>query len=256
MKLSSIQKKEKPVVIKGIHAVEEALTSGKSIEKIFIEQGNRNESVLSLIRIAREREIPVQNVPEVKLFQLGAAHQGIAAVVSPISFFKTEDIIAQAYERGQLPLLIICDRITDVRNFGAIARTAFAAGAHAIIIPQTETASINTEAVKSSAGALMKLPVCREKNLLQAVKQLKLHGIQILAAEAMGSKFIYQTDLKIPSAVILGSEGEGISKEFLKIADEIVKLPMANTFDSYNVSVAAGMILYEVMKQRMSSNES
>ena len=244
--------KEKPVVIKGIHAVEEALTAGKTIEKIFIQQGNRGATISSLIKIARGKEIPVQNVPEKKLQQLGAAHQGIAAVISPISFFKTEDIIAQAYELGELPLLLICDRITDVRNFGAIARTALAAGAHAIIIPQTETASINPEAVKSSAGALMKLPVCREKNLVQAIKQLKLNGIQILAAESTASKFIFEADLKIPSAIIFGSEGEGISKDLLKLADEIVKLPMGEKFDSYNVSVAAGMILYEAMKQRLS----
>jgi len=251
LKFSSSHRKEKPLVIKGIHAIEEAFASDRSIEKIFIQRGIKNENISSLIRSAQQREIPVQQVPIEKLNQFGAAHQGIAAVISPISFFKIEDIIAQAYERGELPLLIICDRITDVRNFGAIARTAHASGVHAIIIPQTETASINTEAVKSSAGALMKLPVCRERNLVQTLKQLKLHGIQILAADSGGSKFIFETDLKIPSAIILGSESAGIAKEFLKLADEIVKLPMANTFDSYNVSVAAGMMLYEVMKQRM-----
>ena len=241
------------MVVKGVHAVEEALSSDRSIEKILIQQGNRTPGISSIIRMAQEKEIPVQHVPEAKLFQLGAAHQGVAAIVSPIQFFKTDDIITQAYDRGELPVVIICDRITDVRNLGAIARTAFAAGAQAVIIPHTETAAINAEAVKASAGALLKLPVCREKNLVQTVKQLKLHGIQILAADAHGSKFIYEADLKMPTAIILGSEGEGIAKELLKLADEIVKLPMPNGFDSYNVSVAAGMMLYEMMRQRSST---
>lgn len=243
--------KDRPVVIRGIHAVEEAFASGKSIEKIFIQRGLKSEGIASLIRFAQQGEIPVQYVPPERLQQFGSAHQGIAATVSPVSFYKAEDIVAQAYERGELPILIICDRITDVRNFGAISRTALASGAHGIIIPQTEAASINADAVKASAGALLKLPVCREKNLLITVKQLKLHGIQILAAETSSSKYIFEADLKIPTAIILGSEGEGISPQLLKAADEIVKLPMAGNFNSYNVSVAAGMILYEVMKQRM-----
>lgn len=250
MKHETSHRRERPIIIKGIHALEEALAAGKSIEKIFIQRGNRSESVSSLIKMARDREIPVVQVPIEKLDQFGAAHQGIAAVVAPVSFYHTEDIIAQTYERGEDPLLILCDGITDVRNFGAIARTAHATGVHALIIPQTETAAINAEAVKTSAGALMKIPVCREKNLIQTIKNLKLNGIQVLAAEASGSKFIFECDLKIPTAIILGSEGEGVSKELLRIADELVKIPIVNEFDSYNVSVAAGMVLYEVMKQR------
>jgi 23S rRNA (guanosine2251-2'-O)-methyltransferase len=248
----SPHRKDKPVVIRGIHAVEEALESGKSIEKIFIQQGNRNESISAIIRVARERGIPVQQVPESKLLRFGTAHQGIAATVSAVFFYKTEDILSQVYDHGELPLFICCDRITDVRNFGAIARTAFAAGAHALIIPQSETASINTEAVKSSAGALLKLPVCREQNLINTLKQLRLNGIQILAADAGGADFIFEADLKIPTVIILGSEGEGIGKDLLKLADHIVRLPMKNDFNSYNVSVAAGMMLYEAMRQRQS----
>ncbi len=256
MKFSSDHRREKPVVIRGIHAVEEAFSGDKTIEKLLILKGFRNEGVTALVRLAQQREIPLQYVPEEKLHQLGAAHQGIAAIISAVTFYNAEDIIALAYDRGQIPLLIICDGITDVRNFGAIARTAYAAGVHAIIIPQTETASINADAVKASAGALMKIPICREKNLLQLLRRLKLHGIQILAAEGTASKFIYEADLNVPSAIILGSEGEGISKELLKVADEIVKLPMSASFDSYNVSVAAGMMLYEVMKQRMEIGNS
>ena len=244
--------RERPVVIKGIHAIEEGFASGKSIEKILLQRGTRNENISALIRLARDRGVPVQEVPVEKLNQFGAAHQGIVAIISPIAFYRADDMLAQVYDKGEDPLFIICDGITDVRNFGAIARTAFASGAHAIIIPQTETAAINSEAVKTSAGALMKIPVCREKNLVQTVKNLKLNGIRILAAEASGSKFFYECDLKIPTAIIVGSEGEGISRELLRLADELVKIPITNDFNSYNVSVATGMILYEVMKQRIS----
>jgi 23S rRNA (guanosine2251-2'-O)-methyltransferase len=241
---------EKPTVAKGIHAVEEAMASGQSIEKILLQRGPRNEKVFSLVQVARKRDIPVQEVPVQKLMQFGAAHQGIVAVIAPIAFYKTDDVLAQVYERAEDPLFIICDGITDVRNFGAIARTAFATGVHGLIIPQTETAAINAEAVKASAGALLKIPVCREKNLAGMAQNLKLNGIQLLAAEASGQKFIYECDLKIPTAVIVGSEGVGISGELLRLADELVKIPMANEFNSYNVSVAAGMILYETMRQR------
>ncbi|MCY7410246.1 MAG: 23S rRNA (guanosine(2251)-2'-O)-methyltransferase RlmB [Chitinophagales bacterium] len=244
-------RKEKPILIRGVHAIEEALASGKSIEKIFIQNGIQKSSVSQILKVAQERIIPVQFVPIEKLDRLGTAHQGIAAIASPILFYKTEDVIAAIYEKGELPLLIICDRITDVRNFGAIARTAFASGVHAIIIPQSETAALNSEAIKSSAGALNKLHVCREKNLIHTVKNLKLSGIQILAADGGAAEYIHAADLTIPTAIIMGSEGEGINTELLRIADLIVKLPMANTFDSYNVSVAAGMMLYEAMRQRM-----
>lgn len=225
--------------------------AGTTIERIFIQKGIHKEGVTQIVRSAQLQEIPVQFVPFEKLNRLHRNHQGVAAVVSPVQFFKTDDILAQAYNKGELPLLIIADRITDVRNFGAIARTALCSGVHALIIPQTETASINSEAVKASAGALNTIPVCREKNLLQLVKQLKLNGIQVIAAEAKGSKFIFETDLRIPAAIIMGSEGEGIAPELLRAADEIVKVPMMGKFESLNVSVAAGMILYEVMKQRM-----
>lgn len=146
--------------------------------------------------------------------------------------------------------MIICDKITDVRNFGAIARTAYGAGAHAIVIPQTETASITSESVKASAGALMNIPVCREKKLSQLLKQLRLNGISVFATDAQASKMIYEVDLKNPCAIILGSEGAGITVDLIRNADELVKVPMVNALNSYNVSVAAGMVLYEAMKQR------
>ncbi|MBK9730094.1 MAG: 23S rRNA (guanosine(2251)-2'-O)-methyltransferase RlmB [Chitinophagaceae bacterium] len=237
--------------IYGLHPVEEALLAGTTIERIFIQKGISKEGVTQILRTAQQQEVPVLFVPIEKLNRMHRNHQGVAAVVSPVQFFKIDDILAQAYSKGELPLLIIADRITDVRNFGAIARTALCSGVHALIIPQTETAALNSDAVKASAGALNKIPVCREKNLLQLLKQLKLNGIQIVASEMSGAKFIFEADLKVPTAIIMGSEGEGIAPELLRIADEIVKIPMTGKFESLNVSVAAGMILYEVMKQRM-----
>lgn len=237
--------------IYGVHPVEEALLSGTSIEKIFIQKGIQKEGITQLLQSARQQEIPVSFVPIERLNRLHRNHQGIAAVVSTVQFYKTDDILAQAYGRGEFPLLLIADRITDVRNFGAMARTALCCGVHAIIIPQTDTAALNAEAVKSSAGALNSMPVCREKNLVQLVKQLKLNGIQVIASEMKGSKYIYDADLKIPTAIIMGSEGEGIAGELLRLADEIVRIPMAGKFDSLNVSVATGMILYEATRQRM-----
>lgn len=239
--------------IYGLHPVEEALNAGTTIERIFMQKGMSKEGIKQILHSAREQEVPVLFVPVEKLNRMHRNHQGIAAVVSPVQFFKIDDILAQVYNQGELPLLIIADRITDVRNFGAIARTAMCCGVHALIIPQTETAALNAEAVKSSAGALNKIPVCREKSLVQLVKQLRLNGLQVIAAEMKGSKFIFEMDLKIPTAIILGSEGEGVATELLRAADEIVKIPMAGKFESLNVSVAAGMILYEAMKQRMTA---
>jgi 23S rRNA (guanosine2251-2'-O)-methyltransferase len=237
--------------IYGIHPVEEALLGETTIERIFIQKGIHREAIGKLVRMAQQQEVPIQFVPIEKLNRLHRNHQGAAAAVSQVIFYKTDDVLAQIYAQGELPLLLIADRITDVRNFGAITRTALCTGVHALIIPQTETASINSEAVKASAGALSKMAICREKNLVQLVKQLKVNGIQLLACETKGSKYIYDTDLKIPTAIIMGSEGEGISPELLRLVDMIVRIPMKNQFNSLNVSVATGMILYEAMKQRM-----
>jgi 23S rRNA (guanosine2251-2'-O)-methyltransferase len=238
----------------GIHPVEEALESGQSVQRIFIDRALIGKPQFSkLVQLAREAEVPLQPVPAVKLDRLvNRAHQGVVMVRGLVDFYKTEDILPAIYDKGETPLLLILDRITDVRNFGAIARTAYAAGVHAIVVPFDDTAEINSDAVKASAGALNKISICREKKLIDTLKMLKLNGIQLLAAEAVSKEYIYDVDLKIPSAVIMGSEGFGIKPDLLKIVDHIVKVPMERAFDSYNVSVAAGMILYEVMRQRMS----
>jgi 23S rRNA (guanosine2251-2'-O)-methyltransferase len=236
----------------GIHPVEEALESGQSVQRIFIDRTLGGKSQFSkILQLATAAEIPVQMVPAVKLDRLSnRTHQGVIMVRGLVDFYKTEDILPAIYEKGETPLLLILDRVTDVRNFGAVSRTAYAAGVHAIVIPFDDTAEINPDAIKASAGALNKIAICREKKLIDTLKMLRLNGIQLLAAEADSKEYIYQADLKIPLAIIMGSEGFGVKPELLKIADHIVKVPMERAFDSYNVSVACGMMLYEVMRQR------
>ena len=236
----------------GIHPVEEALESGQSVQRIFIDRALTGKPQFSkIMQLARTMDIPLQMVPSMKLDRLvNRQHQGVVMVRGLVDFYKTEDILPTIYEKGEIPLILILDRITDVRNFGAISRTAYASGVHAIVIPFDDTAEINADAVKASAGALNKIAICREKKLIETIKMLKLNGIQLVAAEADSKEYVYQVDLKVPSAIIMGAEGFGIKPELLKIVDQIVKVPMQRAFDSYNVSVACGMMLYEVMRQR------
>lgn len=244
-------REQKQQIIYGIHPVEEALANGKTLERIYVTRERRDAAVNLIMQRAVEFEIPVQQIPAEKLsYYTKGVHQGIVAVVSPVQFYKLDDVIAHVYEQGQTPLLLMADRITDVRNFGAMCRTAFGAAVHAVIVPYTETSALNADAVKSSAGALTRIQLVREKNLLQTVKQLKLHGIKVLVADAKAPQFIYETDLTVPVCIIMGSEGEGVQPEILRVCDEMIKLPMNPQLDSYNVSVSAGMMLYEVMRQR------
>jgi 23S rRNA (guanosine2251-2'-O)-methyltransferase len=243
-------------MIFGIHPVEEALDAAQSLDKIFISRKISKQQLSKILASANQQQVPVQFVPEEKLQQYTRSnHQGVIAFLSPVEFYKIEDIIAQAYEKGDTPLLVICDRITDVRNIGAIARTAFGAGVQALIVPQADSAALRADAVKTSAGALMKLPVCRVKDLVQQVKELKLHGLQIVVADAKGEDMIYDVDLKMPLAIIVGNEEFGTDAKLLRLADHIVRIPIAKKLDSYNVSVAAGMVLYEVIRQRSQTVE-
>lgn len=238
-------------LIFGRQPVIELLQSGKTIDKILIQSDAEGDIIFQLKKLAAKKDIPVKHVPAEKLNMLtGGIHQGVIAFTSEIEFSKIENILPYIIEQGKIPLFILLDAITDVRNFGAIARTAYAAGVDALLIPFNETAPANAEAIKASAGALIKIPVCREKNISHMLHQLKLNGLQIIGADAKAEKLISQANLEIPSVIILGSEEEGISYAAKKYIDEYVSLPALNNFDSYNVSVAAGMILYEVMKQR------
>jgi len=243
--------------IYGIHPVLEALRERKTIEKIFLQKNLKKENAGEIFRLAKEADAPLQLVPEEKLNRLvHGAHQGVVAIVSSVSYISWEDVVAHTFEKGEAPLLLLCDRVTDVRNMGAMARTAYAAGVHAMIVPQTDTAAITPDAIKSSAGALQKINLCRERILSKTLDEMKLHGIQSVAADMRATKYVYDADLKLPTVIIMGSEGEGIAENLLRRADELVKLPMSGGLDSYNVSVATGMMIYEALRQRMEKTGS
>ncbi|MBW8049786.1 MAG: 23S rRNA (guanosine(2251)-2'-O)-methyltransferase RlmB [Cytophagales bacterium] len=239
-------------LIYGIRPVLEALTAGKEIDKLFIKSGFNNEKITELIKLAQKLKIPVLNVPAEKLNRLTKGnHQGIVCIISPINFASLHHIIDETFRSAQNPLLLILDRITDVKNFGAIVRSAECAGVNAIIIPGKGSASINADAVKTSAGALNYLPVCRTNNLLSTIEYLKDSGLQVIACTENGDKYIYDTDFRDPVAIILGSEEYGIHPQYTKLADSTVKIPLSGKIGSLNVSVAAGIVIYEVVRQRI-----
>lgn len=241
----------KPNLIYGTRAVTEAILAGKTLERVFIQQGIRNELVRDLMRLLRERQIPFTHVPAEKLSRLtGKNHQGVAGYLSSVDYSSVNHVVQQAFEEGRLPLVILLDRITDVRNLGGIARTAECMGADALVVPEKGSAPLSADAVKTSAGALHHLPVCREKSLKQTIQLLKDAGLVIIACTEKAEKNVFECDLNRPLVLIFGSEEDGISTELLRVADELVKIPMAGKIQSLNVSVAAGMVLYEAMRQR------
>ncbi len=238
-------------LIYGIHPIIEALNAGKDIEKILLSRELRNVQVREITTMAERMEIPVQKVPNEKLDSFTKSnHQGIVAFVSMIEYQPIEDILIQSFEAGRQPVIIILDRITDVRNFGAIARSAECAGVDALVIPSRGSAQINADAVKTSAGALNLIPVHRSPNLKNTIRYLKDSGVRIIAITEHGSTDYGKTNLRGPVAFILGSEEDGISPEYLKLCDDRVKIPLAGTIGSLNVSVAAGIIIFEAIRQR------
>lgn len=238
-------------IVFGRQPVIELLQAAKPIDKILLQQGAHGETVNDIRKLAKEKEVPVKTVPEEKLNTItGGNHQGVIAFTSAVDFQKIENILPLIIEKGETPLLLILDGITDVRNFGAIARTAYAAGVHALIIPFTDTSPINSEAIKTSAGALYKIAVCREKNLQAVIDYLELNGLLLIGTDANAEQKIYTLDLTPPLAFIIGSEDTGISYILRKRLTHLASIPVIQEFDSYNVSVAAGMVLYECMRQR------
>ena len=238
-------------MIFGIRALIEAIRSGKTIEKVLIRNGLDNELFLELFHHVREAKIPFQYVPVEKLNRITRKnHQGVIAYVSPVEYQSIEGILPVLFESGQVPLLIIADQVTDVRNFGAIARSSECGGVHALIFPEKGSAAINADAVKTSAGALHHLPVCRTSNLSRTVRFLKDSGIRILAASETAETLFTETDMKVPVAIIVGSEESGISQAVMQLADETVKIPILGQVQSLNVSVAAALMIYEAIRQR------
>ena len=238
--------------IYGVRPVTEALESGRPLEKVFLRKSLQSEAFRQLFALVRERGVPYQFVPQEKLDRLVSGnHQGAVALVSLLEYQRIENIIPGLYERGEVPFVVVLDRITDVRNIGAIARTAEAAGCHALVIPMHHTAPLNADAIKTSSGALLHLPVCREESLTRTLRYLKDSGLTILAASEKGNRRYDQVDLDRPVAVVMGSEEKGISSAILKMADQRISIPMRGKVGSLNVSVAAGVILFEVVRQRM-----
>lgn len=235
----------------GRQPVLEALKSGKSIERIFIQRNAGGEILHTIRALALEHRVPVNPVPEEKLNHLSRAnHQGCIAIASLVTYHDLQDVISFIVEKGETPLFLLLDGITDVRNIGAIARSALCCGAQAIILPEKGIAPLNEEAVKTSAGALEHVYVCRETNLLRAINILHLNGIRVAASDGKGERLLHQCNLKEPVAILMGSEDQGVQPQLREQSDSVFRIPMAGDFDSFNVSVAAGIILYEAMEQR------
>lgn len=251
MNPSTPQHSSKTDMIYGTRAVIEAILAGKEIEKVMVQAGLKNDLVKELIATAQARQVPVVTIPQEKLKRLTSKnHQGVICILSSVTYASLDNIIDRAYSEGREPFVLILDRITDVRNFGAIARTAECAGMDAIVIAEKGNAPISSDAMKTSAGALNHLPVCREKELKGTLQFLQDNGIRIIACTEKTEKEIYDADLRGPIALVMGSEEDGVSDFILRSADELVKIPMKGKIGSLNVSVAAGVAIYEVIRQR------
>lgn len=238
-------------MIFGIRAVLEALAAGKDVDKIWIRKNLEGDLSKELFAALKGSNIPVQRVPQEKLNHITTKnHQGVIAFMSPVTYQRLEQIVPMLYEEGKDPFIVVLDRLTDVRNFGAIARTCACAGVDAIVIPMNESVTVNADAIKTSAGALHTLPVCRENNLREALRFMKDSGIHLVAATEKASESYTQAQYSGPLAIVMGSEDEGIAVENLRICDELVQIPMRGNIASLNVSVAAGVMIYEAIKQR------
>jgi 23S rRNA (guanosine2251-2'-O)-methyltransferase len=239
-------------MIFGIRAVIEAIQAGKEVDKILMKRDLQSDLSKDLFSIIRETNIPLQRVPQEKLNRLTRKnHQGVIAFISAVSYQKLEDMIPYLYEEGKVPFIVLLDGVTDVRNFGAIARTCECAGAHAIVIPARNSVSVNADAVKTSAGALHTLPVCKESSITEAIRFLKNCGIKVVAATEKSDHNYIHTDYSTPVAIVMGGEDMGIAMDNLRICDEMVHIPILGNISSLNVSAATAVLLYEVVRQRM-----
>ncbi len=242
---------EKEDFIFGTRAVIEAINTGKNIEKVFIKTGLNNELYQQLLSLMKENGIAFQFVPVEKINRITRKnHQGVLAFVSPVEFTDIEMLLPIIFESGKDPLLLILDQITDVRNFGAIARSAECAGVDAIIIPEKGMARIGADAIKTSAGAIHHIPICKVNNLLRTVQYLQNSGVQIVAATEKAEKIYTEGNFKSPVAIVMGSEESGISQSILHIADQKLKIPLFGNIESLNVSVSAALMIYEAVRQR------
>lgn len=238
-------------IIYGVRAVIEAIRAERPINKIMIQKGMDKELFYELKEELANKKYHLQFVPIHKLNKMTRKnHQGVIAQVSPIQYQDVEPIITKLFEDGELPLVMVLDRITDVRNFGAIARTAECTGVHAIVIPNKDSAAVTSDAIKTSAGALNRIPVCKVNDLSSIIHYLKQSGLQVVAATEKSQRMVYQVDFNLPTAIVMGSEEDGVSTKLLAESDVKAKIPMTGEIESLNVSVSAGILLYEAIRQR------
>jgi len=239
-------------LIYGIRAINEAIIAGKNIDKILIKHDSNGALSKELRENAKNHKIPVQRVPLEKIDRVTKRnHQGAIAYISEIAYFDIEDLLPNIFDSGKTPLILLLDKITDVRNFGAIVRTAEVAGVDTVIIPAKGSAMATPDAVKTSVGALHKLPICRTKDLYQTIDYLIDYGLQIISITEKSEQNIYNVDFKLPTVIVMGNEEKGITREILNKSNHKVKIPMYGTIESLNVSVAASIAVYEAVRQRL-----
>ena len=247
---------DKSQYIYGIHAVIEALDAGKDIDKVLLSKTLNAETAQKISDMARQLRVPVQRVPVQKIDRITRRNlQGVLALMSAVTYYHVEDLVPQLFDNGENPFFVVLDGVTDVRNFGAIARTCDCAGVSAIVIPDHESVSVNADAVKTSAGALNYLPVCRESNLVKAIKLMRDSGIMIVGTDDKTHTTYTKADYTGPVAIVLGAEDKGISPEIKKLCDTLVTIPEFGHINSLNVSVAGGIMIYEVVRQRLKDNQ-
>lgn len=248
---------EKKDYIFGLRAIIEALDAGKDIDKVLLRKGLQGDLARELLARIRETDTPVQWAPVEKLNRITMKnHQGAIAMLSAVTYYPLDHVVQQLFEEGGTPLLLVLDSLTDTRNFGAIARTAECAGVDAIVIPDHGSVSVNSDAVKTSAGALLTLPVCRVRNLAEAVDYLKNSGIQVVGASEKASESFVSPDYTLPTAIVMGAEDVGISEPVLKRCDTLVSIPILGNIGSLNVSVATGIVLYQAVMNRIGTGMS
>ena len=248
---------DKSEMIFGVRAVIEAIQAGKEIDKVLVKKDIQSDLSRELFAALKGTFIPVQRVPVERLNRITRKnHQGVVAYVSAVAYQKVEDLVPYLFEQGKIPFFVMLDGITDVRNFGAIARTCECAAVDAVIIPARNSVTVNADAVKTSAGALHTLPVCREQSLTDTLKYLKDCGFRLVAATVKGDYDYTHGEYTGPICLIMGAEDKGVAYEHLALCDEWVKIPMLGTIESLNVSVAAGILIYEVVRQRTGNEVS
>lgn len=248
---------DKSQVVFGIRAVIEAIESGKQVDKVLMKKDLGGELARELLSVTREYNVPVQRVPVERINKVTRKnHQGVIAFMAAVDYYHVDDIVPALYDEGINPLVVVLDGVTDVRNFGAIARTCECAGVNCIVIPERNSVSVNADAVKTSAGVLNYLPVCRERNLVKAVQYLRDSGFKVMGASEKTDLNYTKADFTGPVAIVLGAEDTGISTDVLKLCDTLVAIPEFGQINSLNVSVAGGIMIYEVVRQRLNDGQN